>query len=318
MTPQPAAAPSRAAQPGIEQRNAADLTDAAARAEVLAGALPWLRRFAGSVVVVKYGGNAMVDPALQRAFAADMVFLRTVGLKPVVVHGGGPQISGMLQRLGIPGEFRGGFRVTTAEAMDVVRMVLVGQVGRELVGLINQHGPLAVGMSGEDAGLLTATRRTVLVDGVSTDVGLVGDVASVNPDALSDILAAGRIPVIATVAPDEHGVVHNINSDTAAAAIAEALHAAKLVILTDVEGLYADWPDESSLISRISADALAALLPDLASGMVPKMEGALRAVRGGVPAAHIIDGRRAHAILLEIVTQQGIGTMVVPTLEEQS
>jgi acetylglutamate kinase len=303
---------------GIEHRNAADLTDATARAEVLAGALPWLRRFAGAVVVVKYGGNAMVDPALQRAFAADMLFLRTVGLRPVVVHGGGPQISGMLQRLGIPGEFRGGFRVTTAEAMDVVRMVLVGQVGRELVGLINQHGPLAVGMSGEDAGLLTATRRTVLVDGVPTDVGLVGDVASVNPDALSDILDAGRIPVIATVAPDEHGVVHNINSDTAAAAIAEALHAAKLVILTDVEGLYADWPDESSLISRISADALATLLPDLASGMVPKMEGALRAVRGGVPAAHIIDGRRAHAILLEIVTEQGIGTMVVPTLEGQS
>src|SRR5699024_7542503 len=160
--------------------------------------------------------------------AADMVFLRTVGLKPVVVHGGGPQISGMLQRLGIPGEFRGGFRVTTAEAMDVVRMVLVGQVGRELVGLINQHGPLAVGMSGEDAGLLTATRRTVLVDGVPTDIGLVGDVASVNPDALTDILDAGRIPVIATVAPDGNGVVHNINSDTAAAAIAEALHAAKL------------------------------------------------------------------------------------------
>jgi acetylglutamate kinase len=302
---------------GIEHRNAADLTDATARAEVLAGALPWLRRFAGAVVVVKYGGNAMIDPSLQRAFAADMVFLRTVGLKPVVVHGGGPQISSMLQKLGIPGEFRGGFRVTTAEAIDVVRMVLVGQVGRELVGLINQHGPFAVGMSGEDAGLLTARRRTVLVDGVPTDVGLVGDVASVNPEALSDLLQAGRIPVIATVAPDEHGVVHNINSDTAAAAIAEALHAAKLVILTDVEGLYADWPDESSLISRISADALEALLPDLASGMVPKMEGALRAVRGGVPAAHVIDGRRAHAILLEIVTEQGIGTMVVPTLGEK-
>jgi acetylglutamate kinase len=317
MSPSPAAASKNAAATGIEHRDAADLSDATARAEVLAGALPWLRRFAGAVVVVKYGGNAMIDPSLQRAFAADMVFLRTVGLKPVVVHGGGPQISSMLQKLGIPGEFRGGFRVTTAEAIDVVRMVLVGQVGRELVGLINQHGPFAVGMSGEDAGLLTARRRTVLVDGVPTDVGLVGDVASVNPEALSDLLQAGRIPVIATVAPDEHGVVHNINSDTAAAAIAEALHAAKLVILTDVEGLYADWPDESSLISRISADALEALLPDLASGMVPKMEGALRAVRGGVPAAHVIDGRRAHAILLEIVTEQGIGTMVVPTLGEK-
>ena len=303
------------AAPGIERRDAADLTDATARAEVLAGALPWLRRFAGAVVVVKYGGNAMVDPELRRAFAADMVFLRTVGLHPVVVHGGGPQISEMLGRLGIPGEFRGGFRVTTAEAMDVVRMVLVGQVGRELVGLINEHGPLAVGMSGEDAKLLTATRRTVVVDGVDTDIGLVGDVASVNPAAVLDIVGAGRIPVIATVAPDAQGVVHNINSDTAAAAIAVALGAAKLVILTDVEGLYANWPDASSLISRISADALGEMLPSLSAGMVPKMEGALRAVRGGVPAAHIIDGRRAHATLLEIVTRQGIGTMVVPELE---
>lgn len=300
---------------GIERRDAADLTDATARAEVLAGTLPWLRRFAGAVVVVKYGGHAMVDPELRRAFAADMVFLRTVGLHPVVVHGGGPQISEMLGRLGIPGEFRGGFRVTTAEAMDVVRMVLVGQVGRELVGLINEHGPLAVGMSGEDAKLLTATRRTVVVDGVDTDIGLVGDVASVNPAAVLDIVGAGRIPVIATVAPDQQGVVHNINSDTAAAAIAVALDAAKLVILTDVEGLYADWPDASSLISRISADALGEMLPSLSAGMVPKMEGALRAVRGGVPAAHIIDGRRAHATLLEIVTRQGIGTMVVPELE---
>lgn len=302
---------------GIEVRDAADLTDATARAEVLAGALPWLTRFAGKVIVVKYGGNAMIDPTLQRAFAADMVFLRTVGLKPVVVHGGGPQISDMLARLGIPGAFRGGFRVTTAEAMDVVRMVLVGQVGRELVGLINQHGPLAVGMSGEDANLLTAARRTVMVDGTPTDIGLVGDVSSVNPAAVTDLLDAGRIPVIATVAPDANGTVHNINSDTAAAAIAVALGAAKLVMLTDVEGLYAHWPDESTLISRISAPALARLLPSLASGMVPKMEGALRAVNGGVPAAHVIDGRRAHATLLEIVTHQGIGTMVVPTLEEE-
>lgn len=302
---------------GIEHRDAADLTDAQARAAVLAGALPWLRQFAGQIIVVKYGGNAMTDPALQRAFAADMVFLRTVGLKPVVVHGGGPQISEMLGKLGIPGEFRGGFRVTTAEAMDVVRMVLVGQVGRELVGLINEHGPLAVGMSGEDANLITASRRTVQVDGVATDIGLVGDVASVNPAAVMDLVDAGRIPVIATVAPDEHGRVHNINSDTAAAAIAIALGAAKLVILTDVEGLYANWPDESSLISRISTDVLREMLPRLASGMVPKMEGALRAVTGGVPAAHIIDGRRAHAILLEIVTEQGIGTMVVPDWEEK-
>jgi acetylglutamate kinase len=298
---------------GIEQRDSADLADAAAKAEVLAGALPWLRRFAGSLVVVKYGGNAMTDPELRAAFAADMVFLRTVGLHPVVVHGGGPQISAMLHRLGLPGEFRGGFRVTTPEAMDVVRMVLVGQVGRELVGLINAHGPLAVGMSGEDAGLLTAARRTVLVDGTETDIGLVGDVVGVNPDAVLDLLGAGRIPVIASVAPDADGVVHNVNADTAAAALAVALRAAKLVVLTDVEGLYAHWPDRGSLISRITDQALDELLPTLDAGMVPKMEGALRAVRGGVAAAHIIDGRRPHAVLLEIVTSAGIGTMVVPS-----
>ena len=284
---------------------------------MLADALPWLQRFAGAVVVVKYGGNAMTDDALKAAFAADMVFLRTVGLRPVVVHGGGPQISAMLARLGIAGEFKGGFRVTTPETMDVVRMVLVGQVGRELVGLINAHGPLAVGMSGEDAGLFTAARRTVDVDGVPHDIGLVGDVVDVNPTAVLDLIAAGRIPVVSTVAPDVDGVVHNVNADTAAAALAIALGAAKLVMLTDVEGLYADWPDRSSLLSRISVDALAEMLPRLESGMVPKMEGALRAVRGGVAAAHVIDGRTPHAVLLEIVTTEGIGTMVVPNLEEK-
>jgi acetylglutamate kinase len=308
----PDSAPAAGSSLGIEHRDAADLTDATAKAEVLAGALPWLRRFAGSLIVVKYGGNAMTDPDLQRAFAADMVFLRTVGLRPVVVHGGGPQISAMLNRLGLPGEFRGGFRVTTPESMDVVRMVLVGQVGRELVGLINSHGPLAVGMSGEDAGLLTATRRTVLVDGVPTDIGLVGDVSEVNPGAVLDLVDAGRIPVIASVAPDADGVVHNVNADTAAAAIAIALRATKLVMLTDVEGLYANWPDRGSLISRITTDALADMLPRLDAGMVPKMEGALRAVQGGVSAAHVIDGRRPHAILLEVVTSEGVGTMVVP------
>ena len=296
----------------LEPRNAADLGDAAARAGVLADALPWLQRFAGALVVVKYGGNAMTDDSLKRAFAADMVFLRTVGLRPVVVHGGGPQISAMLKRLGMQGEFRGGFRVTTPETMDVVRMVLVGQVGRELVGLINKHGPLAVGMSGEDAGLFTAARRTVSVDGIETDIGLVGDVVGVNPDAVLDLLAAGRIPVISTVAPDVDGVVHNVNADTAAAALAIALGAAKLVMLTDVEGLYANWPDRSSLLSRISVSALQQMMPGLESGMVPKMEGCLRAVRGGVAAAHVIDGRIPHAVLLEIVTTAGIGTMVVP------
>ena len=283
---------------------------------MLADALPWLRRFAGSIVVVKYGGNAMTDDALKAAFAADMVFLRTVGLRPVVVHGGGPQISAMLNRLGLPGEFKGGFRVTTPETMDVVRMVLVGQVGRELVGLINSHGPLAVGMSGEDAGLFTAARRTVQVDGVATDIGLVGDVVDGQPGAVLDLIDAGRIPVVSTVAPDADGVVHNVNADTAAAALAIALGAAKLVMLTDVEGLYANWPDRESLLSRISADALEELLPRLESGMVPKMEGCLRAVRGGVAAAHVIDGRIPHAVLLEIVTTEGIGTMVVPNLEE--
>ncbi|MEH1169704.1 acetylglutamate kinase [Micromonospora sp. CPCC 205539] len=288
-----------------------DLTRAQVKAEALIEALPWLARFAGSTVVVKYGGNAMIDPELQRAFAADIVFLRCVGLKPVVVHGGGPQISAMLGRLGITSEFRGGLRVTTAEAMDVVRMVLVGQVGRELVGLINAHGPYAVGLSGEDARLLTAVRRPGYVDGEPVDIGQVGDVASVDVSAVTDLLAAGRIPVISTVAPDADGVLHNLNADTAAAALAVALQARKLVVLTDVPGLYADWPDTTSLVSEIAADDLATLLPSLESGMVPKMEACLRAVRGGVPAAHVVDGRVAHSTLLEVFTSEGFGTMVI-------
>ncbi|MEP6560133.1 MAG: acetylglutamate kinase [Nakamurella sp.] len=302
----------------VEPRRQSELDGAKERAEVLAGALPWLRRFAGSIVVVKYGGNAMTDDSLKVDFAADMVFLRTVGLRPVVVHGGGPQISSMLKRLGLQGEFKGGFRVTTPETMDVVRMVLVGQVGRELVGLINSHGPLAVGMSGEDAGLFTAARRTVQVDGIATDIGLVGDVVAVNPAAIIDLMDAGRIPVVSTVAPDIDGVVHNVNADTAAAALAIALGADKLVMLTDVEGLYANWPDPDSLLSRVSADALEEMLPMLEAGMVPKMEGCLRAVRGGVAAAHVIDGRIPHSVLLEIVTTQGVGTMIVPSLNESS
>ncbi|WP_342661159.1 Acetylglutamate kinase [Rhodococcus ruber] len=283
------------------------------KAYVLAEALPWLQKFRDKTVVVKYGGNAMIDDRLKRAFAADMAFLRTVGVHPVVVHGGGPQINAMLKRLGMAGEFRGGFRVTTPEVMDVVRMVLFGQVGRELVGLINAHGPYAVGISGEDAHLFTATRRTVLVDGEDTDIGLVGDVTSVDPAAVHDLVAAGRIPVVSTIAPDADGVVHNINADTAAAALAEALGAEKLVVLTDVEGLYTDWPDRSSLATSIDADALAELLPSLDAGMVPKMEACLRAVRGGVPTAHVIDGRQPHSVLLELLTEEGIGTMVTPT-----
>lgn len=282
------------------------------KAHVLAEALPWLQKFHDKIVVVKYGGNAMVDDELKRAFAADMAFLRTTGIHPVVVHGGGPQINAMLGRLGMQGEFRGGFRVTTPEVMDVVRMVLFGQVGRELVGLINAHGPYAVGISGEDAHLFTATRRTVTVDGRQTDIGLVGDVTSVNPDAVLDLIGAGRIPVVSTIAPDADGVVHNINADTAAAALAEAIGAAKLVMLTDVEGLYTNWPDRSSLATEIDAAALAQLLPSLDAGMVPKMEACLRAVRGGVPTAHVIDGRVPHSVLLELFTGEGIGTMVTP------
>ena len=283
------------------------------KAAVLIESLPWLERFHGTTVVIKYGGNAMVDPALKKAFAADMVFLRYAGLKPVVVHGGGPQISSMLGRLGIASEFRGGLRVTTPEAMEVVRMVLVGQVGRELVGLINEHGPFAVGLSGEDARLFTAVRRHAVVDGEPVDIGQVGDVDRVDTSAVDDLIAAGRIPVVATVAPDADGVLHNVNADTAASALAVALGARKLVVLTDVPGLYTDWPDTSSLTSRISADELEKLLPGLESGMAPKMEACLRAVQGGVPAAHVVDGRVAHSTLLEVFTSEGFGTMVVPS-----
>ncbi|MQY21119.1 acetylglutamate kinase [Nocardia macrotermitis] len=283
------------------------------KAHVLADALPWLQKFRDTIVVVKYGGNAMIDEDLKRAFAADMVFLRTVGVHPIVVHGGGPQISAMLKRLGLEGEFRGGLRVTTPEVLDVARMVLFGQVGRELVGLINAHGPYGVGLSGEDARLFTATRRTLEIDGETTDIGLVGDVTSVNPDAVLDIVRAGRIPVVSTLAPDADGVVHNVNADTAAGALAAAVGAEKLVVLTDVEGLYTNWPDRSSLTTHIDTDTLAQLLPSLDSGMVPKMEACLRAVRGGVPTAHVIDGRVPHAVLLELFTGEGIGTMISPS-----
>ncbi|HZE02560.1 MAG TPA: acetylglutamate kinase [Pseudonocardiaceae bacterium] len=291
------------------------INTAGRKAAVLAEALPWLQRFHGATVVIKYGGNAMLDDELKCAFAQDMVFLRLAGLRPVVVHGGGPQINAMFERLGIAGEFRGGLRVTTPETIDVVRMVLFGQVGRELVGLINAHGPFAVGISGEDAHLFTAARRTATVDGQPVDVGLVGDVVAVNPAAVLDIINAGRIPVVSGLAPDADGVVHNVNADTAAAALAVALGAAKLVVLTDVEGLYTDWPDRTSLLPQITADRLAALLPALSAGMVPKMEACLRAVRGGVSQAHVIDGRVAHSVLLEVFTTEGVGTMVLPEME---
>lgn len=293
---------------------AIDAATASAKAQVLIDSLPWLKRFHGETIVVKFGGNAMVSSELQRAFAEDMAYLRFAGIKPVVVHGGGPQISAMLARLGIESEFRGGYRVTTPEAMDVVRMVLSGQVSRELVSLINRHGPLASGVSGEDAGLFTARRRGVLVDGDEVDLGLVGDVVDVDPAAVLAELDAGRIPVVSSIAPDADvpGQSLNVNADSAAAALAIALGAAKLVILTDVAGLYRDWPNRDSLISVIDVRELIELLPHLESGMIPKMTACLEAVEGGVAKAAVIDGRIPHSILLEVFTRSGIGTEVVP------
>ena len=288
------------------------------KAATLAAALPWLMKYHGKVIVVKYGGNAMVDDALKKAFAEDVVFLRMAGFKPVVVHGGGPQISQMLDRLGIASEFKGGLRVTTDEAMDVVRMVLVGQVQRELVGLINQHGPLAVGLSGEDGGLFTAQRPGLVIDGEEVDLGHVGEVASVRPEAVLDVIEAGRIPVISSVAPDPEGAVHNVNADTAAAALAVALGAEKLLVLTDVEGLYENWPDSSEVIGEIGPEALTEMLPALASGMVPKMTACLAAIAGGVPRTTVVDGREPHAVLLEIFTDEGVGTQVLPGVETKT
>ena len=283
-----------------------------AKAATLAAALPWLMRYHDKTVVVKYGGNAMTDDTLKQAFAQDIAFLRFAGFRPVVVHGGGPQISEMLEKLNIETEFRGGLRVTTPEAMDVVRMVLVGKVQRELVGLINEHGALAVGLSGEDAALFRAEPANTVIDGEEVDLGLVGEVAEVRPEAVLDIVEAGRIPVISSVAPDENGVVHNVNADTAAAALAIALRAEKLLVLTDVEGLYRDWPDSDEVIQEINPDDLEKLMPSLASGMVPKMTACLRAVQGGVARATVVDGREPHAVLLELFTNEGVGTQVLP------
>lgn len=293
---------------------AADHESAAAKAATLIESLPWLKSFHDQIIVVKFGGNAMVSEELQRTFAEDMVYLRYAGLRPVVVHGGGPQISAMLERLGIDSEFRGGYRVTTPEAMDVVRMVLTGQINRDIVGNINKHGPLAAGLSGEDAGLFQGRRRAAVIDGEEVDLGLVGDVVAVDPEAVLTQLAVGRIPVVSSIAPDidDAGQALNVNADAAAAALAVALGAAKLVILTDVAGLYSDWPNRESLLSKIGADALRELLPSLEAGMIPKMAACLDAVDGGVAKAAIIDGRIAHSILLEIFTQSGIGTEVVP------
>jgi acetylglutamate kinase len=305
-----------------------DAAAALAKAATLIEALPWLDRFHGQTAVIKYGGHAMADGALRAAFAQDVVFLRYAGLRPVVVHGGGPQISAHLDRLGLASTFTAGLRVTTPEMMDVVRMVLTGQVNRDVVGLINRHGPFAVGMSGEDANLFTASRRGAVVDGEFVDIGLVGDIDDVNPAALQVLLADGRVPVVSSVARGAGGEIYNVNADTAAAALAVALGAAKLVVLTDVEGLYTDWPAGAPapgpraapgeagglgpVISQLSATELERLLPGLGAGMIPKMEACLRAVRGGVPQAHVLDGRLPHSLLLEIFTDSGIGTMVVP------
>jgi acetylglutamate kinase len=285
---------------------------ALSKAGALVEALPWLKSFSGRTVVVKYGGNAMTSPELQAAFAEDVVFLRYAGVRVVVVHGGGPQITAHLDKLGVASEFRGGYRVTTPETMQVVRMVLVGQVNSDVVGTINAHGPFAVGLSGEDAHLFTAERRDVLIDGEPVDVGLVGEVVDVQPAILEALLDEGKVPVVATVARGAHGEIFNVNADTAAAAVAVALQAEKLVVLTDVEGLYADWPASDEVVSSLTADELEQLLPGLTTGMVPKMEACLRAVRGGVPRAHVLDGRVPHSLLLELFTDEGVGTMVVP------
>jgi acetylglutamate kinase len=291
-------------------RDEARRAEATAKAATLIEALPWLDRFHGETVVIKYGGHAMTDEDLRAGFAQDLIFLRFAGLRPVVVHGGGPQITEFLDRLGIESQFTAGLRVTTPETIDVVRMVLAGKVNKDIVGLVNQRTSFAVGLSGEDANLFTAERKLAVVDGKNVDIGLVGDIVEVDPGAVTALIDDGRIPVVSSVAHGRDGKTYNVNADTAAAALAVALGAAKLVVLTDVEGLYRDWPASTEVISQLDADDLEAMLPALSAGMIPKMEACLTAVRGGVPHAHVLDGRLQHAILLEIFTDSGIGTMV--------
>lgn len=281
-------------------------------AAALAGATHWLLEHRDARVVVKYGGNAMTDPALQASFASDVLFLRLAGMRPVVVHGGGPQITSMLDSLGIASEFAGGYRVTTPEAMDVVRMVLTGQVQRELVSLINRHGPFAVGMSGEDAHLFTAERRYAVVDGEEVDIGRVGDIVEVRPDLVTSLLDEGMIPVVSSIASDVGGDTYNINADAAAAELALAIGARKLVMLTDVPGMYRSWPDDPTVVPVITVEVLRDLLPTLTSGMIPKMRACVDAVAGGVARAHVIDGTVPHSMLVEVFTDAGVGTMVVP------
>ncbi|WP_166981649.1 acetylglutamate kinase [Paramicrobacterium fandaimingii] len=283
------------------------------RAATLIDTLPWLARYRGAVVVIKFGGNAMVSDELKAAFAEDIAYLHYAGLHPVVVHGGGPQISRALADAGIHSEFRGGYRVTTPEAMDVVRQVLRDEVNREIVDLLNVHGDLAIGLSGEDASLFTGERRSAVVDGASVDLGRVGDIVAVDPAVVHSAIDAGRIPVVSSIAPEEGDLSRplNVNADAAAGALAAGLAAARLIVLTDVAGLYSNWPDTSSLVTRITADELRALMPTLEAGMIPKMAACLTALDGDVGAASIIDGRVHHSILLELFTESGVGTEVV-------
>ena len=286
--------------------------EALIKAATLTEALPWMRRFGGKVFVIKLGGNAMVDDDLIQSFADDMVFLATVGVKPIVVHGGGPQISKALADRGIATEFRGGYRVTTTAAIPVVREVLRETISQNVADRINRHSDLAVVLSGEDDNLFVATKQGLMIDGVDVDLGHVGEVTSVNPSVVMDLVEAGKIPVVSSLAPTKDGGrVLNVNADAAAAALAIAVGAEKLIVLTDVPGLYRDWPNTDSLISSLSARELEELLPSLESGMIPKMSACLDAVRGGVPKAAIIDGRLGHSVLLEAFTTEGIGTEVV-------
>ncbi|BDS50216.1 acetylglutamate kinase [Rhodoluna lacicola] len=289
-----------------------DQAIAAIKAKTLIESLPWLQKFHGKVVVVKFGGNAMVDAELQKAFAEDMAYLRWVGIRPVVVHGGGPQISARLAELGIQSEFRGGFRVTTDETITVVRDVLREEISAQLAELIQDAGAETVIMSGEDGNLFRAEKTTLETGEGPVDIGLVGEVTQVNPRIVLEALEAGRVPVVSTVAPTTGGELLNVNADLAAAALAVALGAEKLMVLTDVPGLYSDWPNRDSLVSEITAQELDELLPTLESGMIPKMQSCLKAVQGGVPTAHVIDGRTPHSILLEIFTVTGVGTIVLP------
>ncbi|MGQ0824943.1 MAG: acetylglutamate kinase [Actinomycetota bacterium] len=281
--------------------------DAGEKARILSEALPYIREFSGRTVVVKYGGHAMTNAQLAELFASDVVLMRLVGMNPVVVHGGGPQITDLMRRLGKEPEFVDGRRVTDIETMDIVRMALVGKVNREIVAAINRHGSYAVGMSGEDAGLIRVDQR-------DPKLGYVGDVREIDPTVVNRLLREDLIPVIATVGVDDAGQAYNINADTVAGAIAEALDAEKLVYLTDVAGVYGDWPDESSLISRIDVAGLEKLIGSgrVSEGMIPKLDSCVDALRRGVRRAHILDGRLPHALLLEFFTREGVGTMVHP------